>query len=44
MPYHVIEYVAKALNQHKKALNGAKVLVLGLAYKRTLTICANRPR
>ena len=30
MPYHVLDYVAKALNQHKKALNGAKVLVLGL--------------
>src|ERR1700674_3162618 len=36
MPYHVLDYVAKALNQHKKALNGAKVLVLGLAYKRDI--------
>jgi UDP-N-acetyl-D-glucosamine dehydrogenase len=34
MPYHVISSVASALNQHKKALNGAKVLVLGVAYKR----------
>ncbi|HTZ96493.1 MAG TPA: nucleotide sugar dehydrogenase [Terriglobales bacterium] len=36
MPYHVLESVAKALNQRKKALNGAKVLVLGLAYKKDI--------
>src|SRR5580698_11291831 len=36
MPYHVLDYVAKALNRHKKALNGAKVLVLGLAYKKDI--------
>src|SRR6266446_3051885 len=36
MPYHVLDYVAKALNQQKKALNGAKVLVLGVAYKKDI--------
>jgi UDP-N-acetyl-D-glucosamine dehydrogenase len=36
MPYHVLESVGIALNQHKKALNGAKVLVLGLAYKKDI--------
>jgi UDP-N-acetyl-D-glucosamine dehydrogenase len=36
MPYHVISSVAGALNQHKKALNGSKVLVLGVAYKRDI--------
>jgi len=36
MPYHVLESVVKALNQQKKALNGAKVLVLGVAYKRDI--------
>jgi UDP-N-acetyl-D-glucosamine dehydrogenase len=36
MPYHVLDSVAKALNQHKKALNGTKVLVLGLAYKKDI--------
>jgi UDP-N-acetyl-D-glucosamine dehydrogenase len=36
MPYHVLESVVKALNQQKKALNGAKVLVLGLAYKKDI--------
>jgi UDP-N-acetyl-D-glucosamine dehydrogenase len=34
MPYHVVEAIAKALNQHKKAVNGAKILILGVAYKR----------
>jgi UDP-N-acetyl-D-glucosamine dehydrogenase len=36
MPYHVLESVGKALNQQKKAMNGAKVLVLGLAYKKDI--------
>lgn len=36
MPYHVLDSVARALNQQKKALNGSKVLVLGLAYKKDI--------
>jgi UDP-N-acetyl-D-glucosamine dehydrogenase len=36
MPYHVVDAVTAALNKHKKALNGAKVLVLGVAYKRDI--------
>jgi UDP-N-acetyl-D-glucosamine dehydrogenase len=36
MPYHVLESVGKALNRNRKALNGAKVLVLGLAYKKDI--------
>jgi UDP-N-acetyl-D-glucosamine dehydrogenase len=36
MPYHVVTAVVSALNQRKKALNGAKVLVLGVAYKRDI--------
>jgi UDP-N-acetyl-D-glucosamine dehydrogenase len=32
----VLDYVAKGLNQHKKALNGAKVLLLGVAYKKDI--------
>ncbi len=34
MPYYVVAAAAEGLNQQKKALNGAKVLVLGLAYKK----------
>jgi UDP-N-acetyl-D-glucosamine dehydrogenase len=33
MPHYVVEHVVKALNTRKKAINGSKVLVLGLAYK-----------
>ena len=33
MPDFVLENVMKILNKHRKALNGSKVLVLGLAYK-----------
>jgi UDP-N-acetyl-D-glucosamine dehydrogenase len=36
MPYHVVASVAKALNNHKKAVNGSKVLVLGVAYKKDI--------
>jgi UDP-N-acetyl-D-glucosamine dehydrogenase len=36
MPYHVLDSVARALNQQKKAVNGSKVLVLGVAYKKDI--------
>jgi UDP-N-acetyl-D-glucosamine dehydrogenase len=36
MPYHVLDSVARALNQRKKALNGSKVLMLGVAYKKDI--------
>ena len=36
MPYHVLDSIARALNQHKKPLNGARVLVLGVAYKKDI--------
>src|SRR6266581_2622417 len=36
MPYHVLDYVAKELNHQKKAVNGAKILVLGVAYKKDI--------
>jgi UDP-N-acetyl-D-glucosamine dehydrogenase len=36
MPYHVLESVTRALNQQKKALNGSRVLVLGVAYKKDI--------
>jgi UDP-N-acetyl-D-glucosamine dehydrogenase len=34
MPYHVVDAVGGALNKRKKSLNGSKVLVLGIAYKK----------
>lgn len=34
MPYHVVFAVTAALNQRRKVMNGARILVLGVAYKR----------
>lgn len=34
MPEYVINRLAMALNDHKKSINGSKILVLGLAYKK----------
>jgi UDP-N-acetyl-D-glucosamine dehydrogenase len=33
MPEYVVEQTIKALNTHKKAVNGSKILLVGLAYK-----------
>ncbi len=36
MPEYTVERAGKILNRYKKALNGAKVLVLGVAYKQDI--------
>ncbi len=36
MPYNVISATISALNKQKKAINGSKVLVLGVAYKKDI--------
>ena len=36
MPAYVVERVADALNERGKSLKGAKILLLGVAYKRDL--------
>jgi len=36
MPHHVVERTMEALNQQDKALKGANVLILGLAYKKNI--------
>jgi UDP-N-acetyl-D-glucosamine dehydrogenase len=36
MPYYVIERTAEALNRRRKSLNGSKILVLGIAYKKDI--------
>ena len=36
MPYHVLSSVSGALNRQKKSVNGARVLVLGVAYKKDI--------
>ena len=34
MPYYVVQRVMEALNHRKKSINGSRVLLLGLAYKK----------
>ena len=36
MPYYVVEQTTEALNNQCKALKGAKVLILGVAYKKDI--------
>jgi UDP-N-acetyl-D-glucosamine dehydrogenase len=36
MPHYVVEKVADALNTRRKAINGAKILIAGVAYKRDI--------
>ena len=36
MPYYVVEKTAEALNAQRKPLNGSKILVLGVAYKKDI--------
>jgi len=36
MPYHVVKMVMEALNEEGKALRGARVGILGMAYKRDI--------
>jgi UDP-N-acetyl-D-glucosamine dehydrogenase len=36
MPPYVVEKVASALNDERKAVNGSRVLIIGLAYKRDI--------
>src|SRR6202044_2489003 len=36
MPYHVIASISGALNGHKKSMNGSRILILGVAYKKDI--------
>jgi len=36
MPEFVVDNAMKLLNEHKKAMNGAKVLIMGMAYKKDI--------
>jgi len=43
MPYHVVELVMAGLNRHGKVLHGAKVLILGVAFKKDVDDARNSP-
>jgi len=36
MPYYVVERMTRILNEHRKCLNGAKILILGITYKKDI--------
>ena len=36
MPYYVINKLVDALNQNQKSINGSRILILGLAYKKNI--------
>lgn len=43
MPYHVVERVGQALSVRDKPLHGARVLILGVAFKRDIDDARNSP-
>jgi UDP-N-acetyl-D-glucosamine dehydrogenase len=43
MPYHVVELATQALSQEGKPLDGARILVLGVAFKRDIDDARNSP-
>ncbi len=36
MPYHIVDFIAEALNVRSKALKGSKILILGVSYKKDI--------
>jgi len=43
MPSYVVQRLIEALNRHRIAVNGARILLLGLAYKRNSGDCRASP-
>lgn len=43
MPYHVVDLVIVGLTRHNKVLRGAKILVLGVAFKKDVDDARNSP-
>jgi UDP-N-acetyl-D-glucosamine dehydrogenase len=43
MPYHVVQLIANALSRRGKPLEGANILILGVAFKRDIDDARNSP-
>ena len=43
MPAHVVQLVQDGLNSHRKAVKGARILILGVAYKRDINDVRESP-
>ena len=43
MPKHVVELIISSLNDHQKSINGSKILVVGVAYKKDINDSRESP-
>ena len=43
MPKHVTDLITDGLNKHQKSLNGSKILIVGVAYKKDIDDCRESP-
>ena len=43
MPHYVVDKIARALNARKRALNGSRILLIGLAYKKDVNDTRDSP-
>jgi UDP-N-acetyl-D-glucosamine dehydrogenase len=43
MPLHVIDLIIAGLNKNQKPLNGSKILIIGVAYKKDIDDCRESP-
>ena len=43
MPKHVTDLISNSLNEHQKALNGSKILIIGVSYKNDIDDCRESP-
>tara|TARA_Y100000591_G_C21819301_1_gene692672 strand:- start:693 stop:2003 length:1311 start_codon:yes stop_codon:yes gene_type:complete len=43
MPRHIVELIISSLNEQKKSINGSKILIVGVAYKKDINDCRESP-
>ena len=43
MPKHVVELIISSLNDHQKSINGSRILIVGVAYKKDINDCRESP-
>ena len=43
MPMHVIDLISSSLNEYQKSINGSKILVVGVSYKKDIDDCRESP-
>jgi UDP-N-acetyl-D-glucosamine dehydrogenase len=43
MPNHVVNMISSGLNKNQKSINGSKILIIGVAYKKDIDDCRESP-